>query len=101
MQPRTHLKRARLSSARRLLLPLALGAALCTSSCRVHHDAWAFSVSREVYGEGGPGIAYDGHFHCREGGEAAALVLLAMLVLPVAIDLVLLPVTLTHDLCDS
>ncbi len=85
----------------RLLLPLATVTALVSASCRTHHDDWAFAVTRDVYGHDGPGIEFHAHSHCGEGAEAAALVFLAILVLPVAIDVVLLPVTLTHDLCDS
>lgn len=78
----------------------ALAVALLGSSCK-SNERWAFSVTREVYGGG---KSHDYNFNpranCSGGGEAAAIVLIGLILLPIAIDLVVLPITLTHDLCD-
>ena len=64
------------------------------SSCKVSRHQWSFSVTREFYSDGGPSLEPRG---CDKG---AAAFYLAFLLLPVAIDLVILPITLTHDLCE-
>lgn len=79
---------------------LALALALGASSCKTHHDQWSFSVTRTVYGGDGPGIDFSDS-HCSGVDETGAIVFLAILLLPVAVDLVLLPITLTHDVCDQ
>jgi hypothetical protein len=75
-------------------------AALGAPACKTHHDQWTFAVTRNVYGDGGPGVHFEGHGSCAGGSGEAALAVLVLLLLPVAIDIVILPVTLTHDLCD-
>lgn len=92
-------RRSSQATARKRLAPvglLLLGSLL--PSCKAN-EQWAFSVSREVYGNGGAEFSYDPGY-CHDGSESDAFVFLAILLLPVAIDLVVLPVTLTHDLCD-
>ncbi len=79
---------------------LALTCLLALPSCKVNHGGqWSFAVSRTVYGGSGSGIHF-GSRGCGGSGEAEAVLLLAIILLPVAIDLVFLPVALTHDLCD-
>jgi len=91
---------ATLRPSRRQLAPLLLAAfALgCFSSC-ASDDQWTFCVSRSAYGGGYPGELHGGG--CGSADEAAVIGLLVILFLPIAIDIVLLPITLTHDLCEG
>lgn len=70
-------------------LVLAIGAAL--SSC-ASQEYWSFGATRAVYGD----CDWDGPVPVSSdcGNEWG---ILALLLLPVAIDVVLLPVTLPHD----
>jgi len=78
---------------------LALILALSASSCRTTEEPWSFSLTRSVYGGGaGPEYGYDANLHGDIDNQGAAVGLLVILLLPVAIDIVILPVTLTHDL---
>lgn len=75
---------------------------LLAPSCKSHHDS--FHLTRTVYGSGGAAHGTSGssvHLDLGCGDEAMVVgaVFLVLLALPVAIDLVLLPVTLTNDLC--
>ncbi len=76
---------------RRLLLPLLL-----LTAC-VSEDQWSFPLSRAVYDSDG---SYEGvHSRgCGSGSEGEAAAALALMLLPIAVDLVLLPVTLPRDL---
>jgi len=68
---------------------LVLASLLATPACRAHSHHWSFSVTRSVYGG-----HHSGHYH----GHDESL-WLAIFLVPVVIDLILLPVTGTHDLC--
>jgi len=61
---------------------------------------WSFGITRAVYGA--PVVDSSCHGSVRAGGHISgsgdgALLLLGILLFPVALDVVLLPVTLTHD----
>jgi len=76
---------------------------LLAPSCKSHHAS--FYLTRTVYGSGGVAHGVSGSsvhldLGCGDEAKAAGVVFLVLLALPVAIDLVLLPVTLTNDLCD-
>ena len=77
-----------------LLLLLAAGLSSCLSS----PDAWSFCCTRAVYGRPlDPKPDSDVSLPISGTGEAAWIVPV-LLLLPLAIDLVILPVTLAHDL---
>ena len=82
-----------------LLAPLALAAALSLEGCagtRLHSEPWVYGISRNFYptcgGELFVNMAQDVHSEC------AALTAVCIFVLPLAVDTVLLPVTVPHDL---
>ncbi len=79
---------------------LLTGALLLCPSCKSTNDQWSFAVSRSVYGGGGTTSAHVSYpLNCRGNNDGAAAALVVILRLPIAIDLIILPVTLTHDLC--
>ena len=71
---------------------------LTTSGC-IHDDQWTFGISRSFYAEGSGltsfGDALESETRSDPLPGAAALIVL----LPVALDLVLLPVSGVRDLC--
>jgi hypothetical protein len=67
---------------------LALLLVSSTSCASANHGYWSFTATRTVYGNGGPCLD-------ETGAEAALIIAL----LPLAIDLIVLPVTLIHDAC--
>jgi hypothetical protein len=84
-------------------LALACGA-LAPASCQSSgsHEQWSFCVTREFYEDGSWISAIGnspGNNGCSDSGSA--VVLLAFVLLPVAIDLVILPVTGVHDVCHA
>ena len=78
------LTRARLGGA---LLLAALGS---TPACQMD-EPWTFGVSRTVYDS-----SFEGGFE--DADPIAACGILALLTLPVVVDVLLLPVALPHDL---
>lgn len=70
------------------LLATALLCCACASS-----EPWTFAASRAAYDEGGLASMAEG-----ELDPAAACALAFFLVLPLAVDLAGLPITLPHDL---
>lgn len=73
-------------------LVLLLAGMLLAAGCKTG-EPWAFSVTKSVHESGiGEEILESSDGHAR-AGDVALVVLLA----PFAIDLALLPVTLTHD----
>ena len=76
------------SSAAALLLALAPSVSSCKSG-----EPWAFTVTRSV-NESGVGAEM---LESSQGCERAGDVALAVILLPFVIDIVFLPVTLTHD----
>ncbi|MFT7667853.1 MAG: hypothetical protein ACI8X5_000538 [Planctomycetota bacterium] len=79
-------------------LAFILLALLALPSCKVQNQ-WSFPVSRSAYGSAESGSG-SGFGSCN-GSEAEAIFVLAIILLPIAIDLVILPVTLLHDLTES
>ena len=81
----------------RLLLLLLLG--LTFSCVATDRGYWSFGVTRGVYGSADrdPYYAQHGYVHVGSTGEAGWW-LAGILLLPVIVDVVLLPVTVTHDL---
>ena len=85
--------------SRGLFRSLVLVGALALPSCQAQSGQWSFAVSRSVYGESGTGVNYNpGSCSGGAGGEAWGFLVIALL--PVAVDLIFLPVALTHDVCD-
>ena len=79
---------------------LLTGALLLCPSCKSSRNQWSFSVTRSVYGSAGSTSAHINYpVHCGKGDNGAATALVVLILLPIAIDLIILPVTLTHDLC--
>lgn len=83
-----------------LLAACALGSASCHSTGA--REQWSFCLSRACYKDGGwvsaIGNSSGRSGSCSDGG--GAVVLLALVLLPIAIDLAILPVTGVHDVCD-
>ena len=78
-----------------LLALLGLGLLLAGEGCHAS-GSWTFAVSRHAYGGGsGWDLSLD---DCDTDGTAA-LVILGLCLLPVAIDLVLLPICAVRDVC--
>ena len=76
----------------KIIRPIQLALiALCLSSCALFEpdEPWTFALSREIYDD--TDIIID------DTGPGACF-MLAVFLLPLAIDLVCLPVTLPHDL---
>lgn len=93
----------RASVARRAGVLLLAACTFATSSCHStgSREPWSFCLSRACYKDGGWISAIgnsSGSSSCPEGGGAVAL--LALVLLPIAIDLAILPVTGVHDVCD-
>jgi|GEM_PF-2826484 len=92
--------RSRKPPLRRRTAAALLAASLSFVGCK-SNEPWTFAVSRSFYGSGGPGKVEVRHdLSCHDGSQGVAVFYLAAFLLPVAIDLVFLPVALTHDLCD-
>lgn len=90
--------------ASRRRIPAVMGALvglLLASACTtLDEDSWSFPLTRSVYGdlEEGPEHRVPNRDVMGPSGTAdEAWILPALLLLPIAIDLVLLPVTLPHD----
>ncbi len=82
-------------------LALLAAGMLLFPSCKTSGEQWSFSVSRSVYGgKGASAVYWNPRVHCNGDSNAAAAGLVVLLLLPVIIDVIILPVTLTHDLCD-
>jgi hypothetical protein len=81
------MKLSRLAAAA-LLLACSLSSAACKTG-----EPWAFAVTKSV-NESGVGAEL---LESSQGSDQAETVALAVLLAPFAIDIVLLPVTLTHD----
>lgn len=83
------------------VLALAFGA-LAPLSCQSTsaNAQWSFCVTRECYKDGSwiEALGNSSSSSCSDGG--GAVVLLAFVLLPIAIDLAILPVTGVHDLCE-
>ena len=78
---------------------LALGA-LAPLGCQSTSEQWSFCVTREAYQDGGLFQGFtESSIVDSTTSECAAMALLAFMALPVAIDLVILPVTGIHDVC--
>ena len=79
---------------------LTLTSALLASSCassQLMHEPWVYGISRVVYGGDWAEAPIEGlTSSCHSENEAWAWV--AILLLPFAVDTVLLPVTVPHDL---
>jgi hypothetical protein len=73
-----------------LLAGLAPGLAACAMD-----EPWTFGVTRAVYEDA---CWEEADFDFAGGSEGAAVFVLAVLAFPVAVDLVLLPIALPHDL---
>ncbi|MCU0723397.1 MAG: hypothetical protein MUC63_07260 [Planctomycetes bacterium] len=78
---------------------------LCSAAggCRSMDDYWSMSATRWAYGEAGIHRAFSGPVNLGGGGSGEAAVAFlavygAILLTPIAIDVVLLPLTLTHDI---
>ena len=76
--------------ALRSLAVLALALPVATAGCAAH-EPWTFALSREFY----DADAFDS-FSTVDSGNVCAVV--AILALPLAIDLALLPIAWPHDL---
>lgn len=92
----------RSSGLRAFCLALGLASLVTTSCASSRHEQWSFYLSRQCYGEGGAWSEMGNAFSssagdCRDSGAAVALV--AILLLPVIVDVVVLPVTGVHDVC--
>ncbi len=74
---------------------ILLGPAL--PSCR-SNDTWSFSLSRNLACSDSPVFNFN---EVCAGDNEAALAILAIALLPVLIDIVILPITLTHDICSQ
>lgn len=81
--------------------PLLAGGLLLLTSCstpRTSGEPWVYAMSRSFY----PAVCDDGEFFSAFAQDAmtecAALVVIVVFALPFAIDTVLLPVTVPHDL---
>lgn len=60
-------------------------------------DPWSFSLSRAVYtGSCGEGVERS-YAQSPPANDHAGVVIVALLVLPFAVDVVLLPITAPHD----
>ena len=94
------MKKTRKSLKRYPFALLCLGM-LLLPSCNTHRHQWTFSATRSVYGTGKGVRLSPGHWGHHHGGEGQAIFLAAIILLPVFIDLIVLPITLTHDLCDG
>ena len=103
------------SFLRSLIASAALVASVGLSSCAtLDDDAWTFGLTRSLYRdlsqvdwESSPaGVETDGHYSSARGrrplqsGDPAGP-FLAFLVLPIAVDVVVLPVAYTRDLIVS
>lgn len=81
---------------------LLMGAVLVQPGCKTTDEQWSFAVSRSVYGPAshkGASIHGGPHIHLNARTDDAAKALVVLMLLPLAVDIILLPVTLTHDLC--
>ena len=79
-----------------LTLTSALLASGCASS-QLMHEPWVYGISRVVYGGDWADAPLEGlTSSCHS--ENDALVCVAILLLPFAVDTVLLPLTVPHDL---
>ena len=81
--------------------PLLAGGLMLLGSCSTTHPPsrpWVYAISREFY----PAVCDDGEllsaFAQDTRSECAAMVVLVVFALPFAVDTVLLPITLPHDL---
>jgi hypothetical protein len=72
---------------RRVLIALVLVLAVSSIGCRAN-EYWTFGVTRECFRDGG----FSG------GGSGSGEALLVALAVIVAIDILLLPVTIGHDI---
>ena len=77
---------------RSLAVVLLLACTLSSAGCKTG-EPWAFTVTRSVNESGAGEEILESSDGCARAGDVAMVVLLA----PFVIDLVLLPVTLTHD----
>lgn len=84
------------------VLALAFGA-LAPLSCQSTsaNAQWSFCVTRECYKDGSwiEALGNSSSSSCSDSG--GAVVLLALVLLPVAIDIAILPVTGVHDVCQA
>jgi hypothetical protein len=73
---------------------------LACASCLSVDEEWAFAVTRTVWSEGTfsvPEPLVGGEDYAQADGEALAWLGAVLVGIPFAIDLVLLPITITHD----
>ena len=82
------------TSSRTTLGPLLLTLLLLAPGCVAAGRPWSFSMTRQVYGsqQSMPNIVPE------NADGSTAIVVAGLFLLPLAIDVVLLPITLPHDL---
>jgi hypothetical protein len=71
------------------------------TGCKSEPDAWAYAWTRQAYGTSGGWFSPSGNGSYGNYGTTCGdtqLYLVALWLLPVIVDTVILPVTLTHDL---
>ncbi len=75
---------------------------LASSSCASDSEYWMFSATRWVWTEGDTLVpTYDDHEHFTRNEEAFLGFVILVVGVPLAIDLLLLPITVPHDLCEN
>jgi uncharacterized protein YceK len=81
---------------RRSLVTLVILASFATSGCALEKHNWTYSLSRQTYGS--KNLSALASATWGGGGSMVGLALAGMIfVLPIVIDTVFLPVTVTHD----
>jgi len=71
--------------------------ALASSSCATNNGNWSFGISQSAY-EGSFWTATPVHAgHYGRSGQSEATGYLVLLALPIVIDIIILPITIIHD----